>query len=120
MNYLRPTFDLVIARSASLSRTEDRLMSLTGEQDDRLDELAASPRCRFTGAAGTDKTLLALEYASRANSAGAKVLFVCFNRLLGDWLQQQTEGTGIAAGSWHRMLRGIIVSSSAGEEFIEH
>lgn len=119
VNYLRPSFDLVIAKSASLSRTEDRLMSLTGEQYDRLDELAANPRCRFTGAAGTGKTLLALEYASRANSAGAKVLFVCFNRLLGDWLQRQTEGTGIAASSWHRMLRGIIVSSSVGEEFLE-
>ena len=120
VSYLRPNFDLVIAKSASLSRTEDRLMSLTGEQYDRLDELAANPRCRFTGGAGTGKTLLALEYARRADSTGAKVLFVCFNRLLGDWLQRQTEGTGIAAGSWHRILREIIVSSSVGEEFIEH
>ena len=45
---------------------------------------------------------------------------MCFNRLLGDWLQQQTEGTGIAAGSWYRILREIIVSSSVGEEFIKH
>ncbi len=119
VNYLRPSFDLVIAKSASLSRTEDRLMSLTGEQYDRLDELSANPRCLFEGAAGTGKTLLALEYARRANSAGARVLFVCFNRLLGDWLQRQVEGTGVTAGSWHRILRRIIVSSSVGEEFLE-
>ena len=120
VSYLRPNFDLVIAKSASLSRTEDRLLSLTGEQYDRLDELAANPRCRFTGGAGTGKTLLALEYARRAESTGAKVLFICFNRLLGDWLHRQTEDTDIAAGSWHRILREIIVSSSVGEEFIEH
>ena len=119
MSYLRPSFDLVVAKSASLSRAEDRLMSLTGEQYDRLDELAANPRCRFTGAAGTGKTLLALEYARRADHTGAKVLFVCFNRLLGNWLQRQTEGTRIAAGSWHRILRGIIVSSNVGEEFLD-
>ena len=120
VGYLRPSFDLVVARSVSLGRTEERLLSLTGEQYDRLDELAANPRCLFEGAAGTGKTLLALEYARRADRAGQRVLFVCFNRLLGDWLARQTEGTGIAAGSWHRTLRGIVTASSVGEEFLEH
>ena len=119
VSYLRPSFDLVIAKSASLGRTEDRLMSLTGEQYDRLDELSANPRCMFEGAAGTGKTLLALEYARRADRAGARVLLVCFNRLLGDWLDRQTEGTRIAAGAWHRTLRGIVAASSVGEEFRE-
>ena len=120
MNYLRPNFDLVIAKSASLSRTEDRLMSLTSEQYDRLDELAANPRCLFEGAAGTGKTLLALEYARRADRVGAKVLFVCFNRLLGDWLRRQTQDTEITTGTWHEILKGIIADSSVGKEFLEY
>ena len=118
--YLRPDFDLVVAKSLSLSRTEAKLMSLTEEQYDRLDELEDNPRCLFEGAAGTGKTLLALEYARRASNAGAKVLFVCFNRLLGDWLQEQTEGTEITTGTWHEILKRIITASSVGEEFLVH
>ena len=118
--YLRPDFDLVVAKSVSLARTEARLMSLTEEQYARLDELEENPRCLFEGAAGTGKTLLALEYAKRANNTGAKVLLVCFNRLLGDWLKLQTEGTGITAGTWHETLKDIIASSSVGKAFSEH
>ena len=116
--YLRPDFDLVIAKSVSLGRTEAKLMSLTEEQYDRLDELEDNARCLFEGAAGTGKTLLALEYALRANRAGSRILFVCFNRLLGDWLQKQTEGTQIMTGTWYEILKRIIVASSVGEEFL--
>ena len=118
--YLRPDFDLVVARSASLAKTEARLMSLTEEQYDRLDELEENPRCLFEGAAGTGKTLLALEYAKRASNTGANVLLVCFNRLLGDWLKLQTEGTRITTGTWHETLKEIIAKSSLGKEFSEH
>ena len=118
--YLRPDFDLVVARSASLAKTEAKLMSLTEEQYDRLDELEENPRCLFEGAAGTGKTLLALEYAKRANNTGANVILVCFNRLLGDWLKLQTEGTTITTGTWHETLREIIAKSSVGKEFSEH
>ncbi len=69
LTYLRPNFDLVVAKSVSLCRTETKLMSLPEEQYDRLDELEDNPSCLFEGAAGTGKTLLALEYARRANSA---------------------------------------------------
>ena len=63
--------------------------------------------------------LLALEYARRASRSGARVLFVCFNRLLGAWLQEQTEGTGVTAGTWHGVARGLILSSSVSDEFLE-
>ena len=68
--YLRPDFDLVIAKSVFLGQTEAKLMSLTEEQYDRLDELEENPRCLFEGADGTGKTLLALEYARRADRGG--------------------------------------------------
>ena len=117
-NFLRPDFDLVVAKSISLGRTESKLLSLTVEQYERLDELQENPRCLFEGAAGTGKTLLALEYARRADKSGARVLLVCFNRLLGEWLRKQTRDTGIKAGNWHEILKGIITASSVAEEFI--
>ena len=77
------------------------------------------PRCLFEGAAGTGKTLLALEHAKRAERSGARVLLVCFNRLLGEWLRQQTEDTEITAGTWHGIARQLILTSSVASEFAE-
>ena len=118
LHYFRPNFDLVVAKSASLRRTESTLLSLTEEQYDRLDELEDNPRCLFEGAAGTGKTLLALEHAQRMDRRGASVLLVCFNRLLGTWLQRQTKDAGITAGTWHEVLREIITNSRVGDEFL--
>ena len=117
-NFLRPNFERVVARAVTVRRTDSRLLGLTEEQYSRLDELEDNPRCLFEGAAGTGKTLLALEYARRASRSGAKVLLVCFNRLLGAWLQEQTEGIGVTAGTWHGAARGLILSSSVADEFL--
>ena len=117
--FLRPDFEMIVAKSVSIERTEARLLRLTEEQYTRLDELEANQRCLFEGAAGTGKTLLALEYARRAERAGAKVLLVCFNRLLGEWLSQQTEDMNITAGTWHGIVRRLILRSSVGDEFTE-
>ena len=116
-NFLRPDFEMLVAKGVSVGRTEEKLLRLTEEQYARLDELEANPRCLFEGAAGTGKTLLALEYARRASASGSKVALVCFNRLLGEWLQQQTRGTGVVAGTWHGIVRHFILESSIADEF---
>ena len=118
-NFLRPDFELIVAKGVSVGRIEERLLRLTEEQYARLDELEANPRCLFEGAAGTGKTLLALECARRASDRGSRVLFVCFNRLLGDWLQEQTRGSGITAGTWHGIVRRFIAESSVSDEFTD-
>ena len=118
-DFLRPDFELVVAKSVSIGRTEEKLLKLTREQYARLDELERNSRCLFEGAAGTGKTLLALEYARRAANNGSKVLLVCFNRLLGNWLQRQSEGSGVTAGSLHEIARRLILASGVAEEFLE-
>lgn len=118
-NFLRPDFELIVAKGVSVGRIEEKLLRLTEEQYARLDELEANPRCLFEGAAGTGKTLLALEYARRASGNGSKVALLCFNRLLGGWLQEQTRGTGVAAGTWHAIVRRLILESSIAKDFQE-
>ena len=118
-NFLRPDFDQVLARSVAIARSEEKLLRLTDEQYQRLDELDDNPRCLFRGAAGTGKTLLAVEYARRAERAGKRVIFICFNRLLGERLRKQTEGWGVTTGTWHRVARNLILSSNVSEEFKE-
>ena len=115
---LRPSFDQVVATSVRIDRAEKTLLSLTEEQYDRLDELEDNPRCLFEGAAGTGKTLLAVEYARRMARAGDRVLLVCFNRLLGAWLQEQLRDAAVTVGTWHEVLKQIIRASPAGETFL--
>lgn len=118
--FLRPNFEVIVARGVSIGRAEERLVRLTEEQYSRLDELDSNDRCLFQGAAGTGKTLLALEYARRADHVGKNVLLVCFNRLLGRWLRLQVENLGVTAGTWHGIARQMILESSVANEFRQH
>ena len=68
------------------------LLRLTEEQMVVLDSLGAHKRAAIEGAAGTGKTVLALEKARRMANAGAKVLLLCFNRPLAAELRRQAEG----------------------------
>ena len=111
--FLRPDFDRFPAIGASLEKAETKLLRLTEEQYAALDTLEEEPRCLFKGAAGTGKTLLALEYARQAGRDGLKVLFVCFNLLLGKWLHQKTEDMkGVTAGPWYEFAKKTIMGSN--------
>jgi len=120
---LRPDFDAVVTRGTQIEQTEERLLQLTQEQFDALDLLADNPRCLFDGAAGTGKTMLAVEYARRSAQSGMRTLLVCFNRLLGDWLEKQNAGSTfkseLTAGRHFKLLRDTIMRSSLAVEFAE-
>jgi hypothetical protein len=120
---LRPDFDRVISRGALLCDSERRLLRLTEEQYHILDLLGGNERCLFEGAAGTGKTLLALEFARRCARSGDKVLLVCFNRLLGDWFSNEVRltstGTNITSGRFYKCLRDAIVASPIATEFLD-
>ena len=118
-NFFRPNFDLIETKAVSIGRIERKLISLTDEQYDRLDELEANPRCLFEGAAGTGKTLLAMEFARRASQKGQKVALLCFNRLLSEELKSKMDGTEIYAGTWHGLAKDNILKSSLGNEFAD-
>ena len=63
----------------------------------------------FTGPAGTGKTVLALEAARRASHSGKKVLWLCFNRLLGRWVSQQpvAQCGSVTASTLHQYLLSV-------------
>ena len=68
------------------------LLHLTEEQMVVLDSLGAHKRAAIEGAAGTGKTVLALEKARRLATSGAEVLLLCFNRPLAAELRRQAAG----------------------------
>ena len=119
LQFLRPNFDMIVSRNVTIDQSEAKLLHLTHEQYSRLDELEANRSCLFEGAAGTGKTLLAIEYARRAALKGSSVLLVCFNRLLGIWLNHSLKHENVVAGSFHSITRRLIFSSSAAREFAQ-
>lgn len=122
-NYLRPDFDVALARSTTIQRSEERIVQLTEEQYDMLDIFERNPRCVAEGAAGTGKTLLALEFARRAAPDLTNILLLCYNRLLGEWLSQRVRDIRadgiVVAASYHRYLRELILKSTVADEFLD-
>lgn len=118
LTFMRPDFDLVPALSSTLQESEKRLLALTEEQYRHLDALEENERCLFRGAAGTGKTMLAVEAARRAAQSGQRVILTCYNRNLSRVLRAACAGTNILCGSWHHIAREIIVNSPQKEEFI--
>lgn len=118
---LRPDFEQIITKAARIEETDAQLIRLTEEQYAGLDLFEDHERCLFDGAAGTGKTMLALEYARRYVLAGKRTLFVCFNKLLGQWLKRRVDEMGlgmqIVVGSYHALLRERITRTCSAEDF---
>ena len=90
MNHvLCPTFHLIPTPVSQNKAMELRFNSLLREQYRLLDFLEEQPTAVINGAAGTGKTMLAVEKARRHSVAGDTVLFLCYNRLLCDTLNRQ-------------------------------
>lgn len=83
---LCPEFKLIPSPAAKNIVIAEQMNQLLYEQYRLLDFLEDQPSAVINGAAGTGKTMLAVEKARRHSIEGEKVLFLCYNRLLCDRL----------------------------------
>ncbi len=106
LSFLRGDFEKLVTPQQQLGDTEQQLQAYTEEQYHCLDQLRDNPRCLFRGAAGTGKTMIALESTRRHVFEKQRTLFVCYNVLLGNWLAAQFSPTekGLTVSSFHRFL----------------
>ena len=81
-----PAFELVPSISSYLQLSQFAMNRLLDEQSKLLNYLEDQPNAVINGAAGTGKTMLAIEKARRHSVAGEKVMFLCFNSKLRDYL----------------------------------
>lgn len=86
-NALLPTFSLVRSVRQGLDEREAELVQLTQEQARVVHFLDEQSHAAIHGAAGTGKTLVALEKARRMASPSEPVLFLCYNAPLRDHLR---------------------------------
>lgn len=79
---LLPSFNLVKSISNSIAVNNEVIHLLTAEQSKLIDYLEEQESAVIHGAAGTGKTLIAVEKAERIASKTNKVLLICYNRYL--------------------------------------
>lgn len=89
---LCPEFHLVESPTAKAFQIEQNMNQLLREQYKILEFLDEQNMAVINGAAGTGKTMLAVEKARRHSMNGEKVLFLCYNRLLCKQLEESHSG----------------------------
>jgi hypothetical protein len=106
---LRRDFELYESPRAKIRRLDEEVVRYTEQQYRALDATQDNARVVYEGAAGTGKTLLALETARRGAASGKRVLLVCFNRALGRWIAHNCEGVnGVTATTVHSMMLRVV------------
>lgn len=82
------TFRLIPSLWRDLETQEATLLRLTEAQSHLLTFIASHQRAAIKGVAGSGKTMLAMQRAKRFADEGKRVLFLCFTRMLAEWLDQ--------------------------------
>jgi hypothetical protein len=88
---LRGDFDINYSDINRMIDNESRIEDYTKEQFSLLDFVNYNPRCLIAGGAGTGKTLMALEIAKRKASEGLNIGVFCFNKKLGEKLNNSIQ-----------------------------
>jgi len=86
---ISPSVHLLPAKNFWVNLQEQRIASFIKTQIEVLDFLEEQNIAVIGGAAGTGKTVVALEKARRISEKKEKVLFLCYNRKLKDYLDKE-------------------------------
>lgn len=108
VDLLVPTRTLRPRIAEILERERRKIDELTQQQFSALKMLKRYKRAAIVGGAGTGKTLLAMEKAQQLAEAGYRVLFVCFNRTLADWLGRNIASEQIHVSTFHSLVGTVI------------
>ncbi len=77
--------------SADLEEAQQALVRLTEEQKDVLDKMIENDRVIIKGTCGTGKTILLYEQTIRLAKEEKKVIFICYNRSLSQYLNNMLK-----------------------------
>ena len=92
---LRPDFDFAMSEKMFRSERKEELLKFAKDQYIALDIAIDNKVAIIKGAAGTGKSVLAIELARRFQSENLRVALFCFNRLLSDEIATQLGDTSV-------------------------
>jgi len=110
VHFLRGDFERIITIKDQMGDIEEEIIKYTEEQYRSLDQLQDNPRCLFRGAAGTGKTMIAIESLRQSKFSGERTLLVCYNILLGSWLKERfkkSSNGNLVVDSYHEFLHEL-------------
>jgi hypothetical protein len=103
-----PTFSIAPSMRSAFESRERQFVRLTSEQARILEFLDDQRSAVIAGAAGTGKTLLALEKAKRLSAQGQSVLFLCFNSALRKFLKTFHDIPRVTFHTFHSLALAYV------------
>ena len=88
---IAPDFNLIPSPSIIKTEIDNEFIRLTNEQSVLLDYIGEQRYAAIQGAAGTGKTMIANMAAERFANEGRKVLFLCYNKFLYQFLSSNKK-----------------------------
>lgn len=117
-------FEIRAPLSLALDEADREIIKLSESQYRLLDMLGRNQRVAVAGCAGSGKTLLGAEQASRLAEAGFRTLLVCYNRPLADYLRVRVRQVdGLDVMNFHQLCSRLTKEASirlgddSGEEY---
>lgn len=105
---LVPTRSLQPRISEQFARENRKIEELTQQQFKILSILRYQRRAAVVGGAGTGKTLLAMEKATQLAEGGQRVLFMCYNSNLANWVGRRLNHSLIEVYTFHKLVGQMI------------
>lgn len=109
---IRGDFDTSYTDLNRLRESDQLIEEYTKEQFQLLDITNYNDRCLFEGAAGTGKTLLALELFRRKVNRNLKIGLFCYNKKLGKHLSLLTEKLKTKSNYYTGSLHGYLLQNT--------
>ncbi|MEC5172130.1 nuclease-related domain-containing DEAD/DEAH box helicase [Chryseobacterium nepalense] len=100
---IAPELYLIPSQKIEYDIREQRFNKLTSEQAKVLEFLKFQNTVVINGSAGTGKTVLAIEKARQLAQDGKKVLFLCFNNMLSDYLNSNFGHYGFKISTFDKL-----------------
>lgn len=113
---LAPSFSLVPSVRRSLEEREAQLVQMTREQAKVVEFLDEQDHAAIHGAAGTGKTMIALEKARRLARPSEQVLFLCYNSALKNHLQRFHKLPNVRFATFHGLASEFVGTQGKHKE----
>ena len=111
VNLLRGDFRVVPSMNLEMQHIQQKIITLTEEQYDALDATKLNKRVIIQGAAGTGKSVLALEKLRQSVSANKNTLYLCYNKNMAKYAKNSITNVNselYTVSTLHSLIQNIL------------